>query len=67
VTPGSSKAVPTDAAIQDTKKRAKGDKKKRKQCPQWATAVADYDGNDERKADGSDMRCVVTTAHSGKH
>jgi hypothetical protein len=66
VTLSSSKEVSSDAAIHDAKEGAKGSKKRRKQCPQWVTTTANYDGGNDEKADGSDMEHVAIAARSGK-
>jgi hypothetical protein len=66
VTPRSDKEAPSDVAIHDTKKDAKGGKKRRKQRPQWVTVMTNCDDGNDEKADGSDLGYIGTTAHSGK-
>jgi hypothetical protein len=66
VIPSSYKEAPSDIVVQDTKEGAKGDKKRRKQCPQWVADIANYDSGNDEKAGGSIMGHVMTTTCSGK-
>jgi hypothetical protein len=66
-TPGSGKVVPSNIAIQDAKKGTNGGKKRHKQRPQWVTVAADYDDDSNEKAGGSNLGCVMTVVHSGRH
>jgi hypothetical protein len=56
VTLCSSKAVPSNVVIPD----AMGDTKRRKWHPEWVAAGADYDDNNDKKVDDSNMECVMT-------
>jgi hypothetical protein len=58
--------MPSDATILDTKRGAKGGKKRRKRRPQWVTVVAFTDDDNDKNVDDSRMGCLETTAHSGK-
>jgi hypothetical protein len=58
VVPFSSKAVPSNIAVQDAKK---GSKKRRKGRPHWFAVVTDYDDDDDEKVDGSNLVCVSTS------
>jgi hypothetical protein len=48
-TPSYGKEAPSNVAIHDAKKGAKGSKKWQKQHPQWVTATADCDNSNEEK------------------
>jgi hypothetical protein len=66
-TPSSDKEAPSDVVTHNTKKGAKGRKKRHKQHPQGATTITDYDDGNVKKTGGSDVGCVTTAMHSGKH
>jgi hypothetical protein len=59
-TPNNGKGVSSDVT-------AKGGKKRRKQHPQWATAMASYDSDNDEKAGGSNGGRAATAAHNSKH
>jgi hypothetical protein len=64
--PDSNKAMPYNAAVQNSKKDAKGGKKRRKRCPQGVTTVADNDNNNDMKVDDIDMKCITTAVRNCK-
>jgi hypothetical protein len=60
--------VPSNLAIQSTKNDAKGGKKRRKWCPQWAIVSTGYnDDNDNKKAHNCNKEYIVATKRSVKH
>jgi hypothetical protein len=61
-----SNVAPSEASVQDAKSSAKGSKKRFKRCPKWITTKADYDDDNNKKIDSSDLGCVAPAAHSGK-
>jgi hypothetical protein len=65
--PPGSREVASDVAIHSAREGTEGDKRRRKQRPQGATTMADYDDNDNGKAGGSGMGHVMTAMHSEKH
>jgi hypothetical protein len=67
MTPGNSKMMSSNITIQDAKKDARGGKNRWKRHPWWVAAAADYDDNDDKKADGFDMGCITAAACIGKH
>jgi hypothetical protein len=67
VTLGSSNETPSIVAIRDAKRGTNGSRKRRKQCSQFVTIMADYDDDNDKKVDGSSMGCIATTMDSGKH
>jgi hypothetical protein len=65
--PDSSKAMPSNIAIQGTMKDVKGGKKRWKQGPQSVTTAAGRDNdNDSKQADSSDIERIMTTGCSVK-
>jgi hypothetical protein len=58
--------APYEASGQDAKSSAKGGQKRRKRRPKRITTKADYDDDNDKKIDGSDLGCVAPAAHSGK-
>jgi hypothetical protein len=60
--PSSSKAAPSGITIQGIK----GSKKRQKRRPQWVIVVANYNDDDGKKTDGSDMEYVMTIGRSVK-
>jgi hypothetical protein len=64
--PSSSWVAPPSIAIQGAKKEAKGDMKRQKQCYWWVAVVADYNDDDEKKADNSYREYVMAVGRSMK-
>jgi hypothetical protein len=58
--------VTSDIIIHDTKEGTNDSNSKRKQRPQWVMTAADYDGDNDEKADDSSVGHVVTVTCSGK-
>jgi hypothetical protein len=67
VVSSSSRATPSNIAIQGTKKDAKDDKKRQNQCPQLVAITAGYDDGDDKKADDSNKEYVAVAGRSVKH
>jgi hypothetical protein len=65
--PDSSKVVPSNIAVQGAKKDVKGGKNRQKWRPQWVATIANYNDDDDKYADNSDMAHVVTAGHNVKH
>jgi hypothetical protein len=59
--------VASDVASHSAREGTEGNKRRRKQRPQGATTMADYDDSDNGKAGGSGMGHVMTAMHSEKH